>query len=330
MENQPIFKLGAETVSSFDLTFQYLRGNKLTREKGYAKVILIDSEFKDITNKKLIHEILVSPQIQQLNAVDSEKYTGIYFHDVTNKKPKGRPTTITPVNENDDDEEEFDAISFKEFAKKIKEKPGDKNMQLKDKMTAQEYIDAFWKQESFPEYYYGVQFSNSLFNENIKHFNIKELGTSIESSMRNALMCGVNETMIIIGTPGSIFLWHDEDGGSAAINYLHEGPPKIWIIINPSSTKKFERIIREIYSEFDASFSTCENPLKHKTYMTDLKFLEENNIEYDVVIQEAGTYMILWPNVPVIIWVSIFRKRKISSLQIGLKPINPASHVHVA
>lgn len=86
-------------------------------------------------------------------------------------------------------------------------------------------------------------------------------------------------------------------GGSAAINYLHEGSPKIWIIIKPSSTKKFVKIIRKIYSKFDASFSTCENPLKHKTYMTDLAFLDEHNIEYDVVTQEAGTYMILWPNV---------------------------------
>jgi len=42
---------------------------------------------------------------------------------------------------------------------------------------------------------------------------------------------GVNEPYCYIGTWKAFFSWHKEDLDLSAINYIHEGAPKVWYSI---------------------------------------------------------------------------------------------------
>lgn len=45
---------------------------------------------------------------------------------------------------------------------------------------------------------------------------------------------GVTKPYCYIGTWKAFFSWHKEDLDLSAINYIHEGEPKIWYSIAPS------------------------------------------------------------------------------------------------
>lgn len=69
--------------------------------------------------------------------------------------------------------------------------------------------------------------------------NVMRLFNPIELAFQQFEYLGVNRAMLLIAGPHTCFFWHDEDMELAAINYMHWGAPKIWIIVHRKSTEDF-------------------------------------------------------------------------------------------
>ena len=79
-----------------------------------------------------------------------------------------------------------------------------------------------------------------------------------------------------------------------AINFLHCGKPKIWIIISKDA-QKLEKIILEILNNANLLTEACDNIFRHKDYLLTRTFLNENNIEYQILRQNAGEFVVTFP-----------------------------------
>jgi hypothetical protein len=77
-----------------------------------------------------------------------------------------------------------------------------------------------------------------------------------------------------------------------AINYLHWGSPKIWYVISGSDAVKLEKKIIESLS---GQIEKCDNAMRHKDYLVTREFLSSNNINYTVLYQNAGEFIVTFP-----------------------------------
>lgn len=154
---------------------------------------------------------------------------------------------------------------------------------ISDNCTDREYIDAFWRSQGDQRSCrYGFIYKcRSIFNDKIKKMNVMRLYNPIESTFEDFQHFGVNRAMLIVAGPHTCFFWHDEELQLAAINYMHWGAPKIWIIIHRESITKFREKLNRAFAPFEKS--NCPNPMNHKKYMTNLKWLDDNEIKYSIV-----------------------------------------------
>jgi len=67
-------------------------------------------------------------------------------------------------------------------------------------------------------------------DETAGSWNLNNLDSVLTYSFEQ-LVEGVNEPYIYVGTWKAFFSWHKEDLDLSAINYIHEGEPKIWYSI---------------------------------------------------------------------------------------------------
>lgn len=111
--------------------------------------------------------------------------------------------------------------------------------------------------------------------------NVMQLHNPIELTFEQFQHLGVNRAMLVVAGPHTCFFWHDEDMELAAINYMHWGAPKIWVIIHRDSITKFREKLNRAFAPFEKN--NCANPMKHKKYMTNLKWLDDNQIKYSIV-----------------------------------------------
>lgn len=156
------------------------------------------------------------------------------------------------------------------------------------RLTPREYIKTYWANHHVnrPQRFVCV-YDISLFNNKIKKMNIAALFNPLEMTRfmnidsRPSISSGVNSTMIITSCPDTSFTWHDEDLDLGSINYMHWGATKHWVIAHASSSDKLrDALIRD----FRPSEPTeCANPIKHKNYLTDLEWLDDNDIQYSIV-----------------------------------------------
>ena len=58
---------------------------------------------------------------------------------------------------------------------------------------------------------------------------------------------GVTKPYCYIGTWKAFFSWHKEDLDLSAINYIHEGEPKIWYSIAPNEAHFLEDAAKSHY-----------------------------------------------------------------------------------
>ena len=84
-----------------------------------------------------------------------------------------------------------------------------------------------------------------------------------------------------MGKFGTFFPLHSEDRDLAAINFLHYGKPKIWIIISKDA-EKMENIIIQNLKKANL-LPECDNIFRHKDYLLTQQFLNDNNIEYQIL-----------------------------------------------
>lgn len=152
----------------------------------------------------------------------------------------------------------------------------------------------YWKNLTFVSPIYGADISGSLYDPDIKEWNISHLDTLLDMVEQECgiVIEGVNTPYLYFGMWKTTFAWHTEDMDLYSINYLHFGQPKSWYAIPPEHGKRLERLAQGF---FPGSSQGCDAFLRHKMTLISPSILKKYSIPFDRVTQEEGEFMITFP-----------------------------------
>ncbi|XP_056427889.1 lysine-specific demethylase 4B isoform X2 [Hyla sarda] len=152
----------------------------------------------------------------------------------------------------------------------------------------------YWKNLTFMSPIYGADISGSLYDNDIKLWNIAGLKTLLDMVEHESgiIIEGVNTPYLYFGMWKTTFAWHTEDMDLYSINYLHFGEPKSWYAIPPEHGKRLERLAKGF---FPGSSQGCDAFLRHKMTLISPSILRKYGIPFDRITQEAGEFMITFP-----------------------------------
>uniref|UniRef100_UPI0037E7181F lysine-specific demethylase 4A isoform X2 n=1 Tax=Semicossyphus pulcher TaxID=241346 RepID=UPI0037E7181F len=169
-----------------------------------------------------------------------------------------------------------------------------------DKFCSPHYDDfeelerKYWKNVTFNPPIYGADVNGSLYDNDIKEWNICHLDTILDTVERESGITieGVNTPYLYFGMWKTTFAWHTEDMDLYSINYLHFGEPKSWYCVPPEHGKRLERLAQGF---FPGSSQNCEAFLRHKMTLLSPSILKKYGIPFDKITQEAGEFMVTFP-----------------------------------
>nr|XP_056723611.1 lysine-specific demethylase 4B [Euleptes europaea] len=152
----------------------------------------------------------------------------------------------------------------------------------------------YWKNLTFVSPLYGADISGSLYDPDVKEWNISNLNTLLDMVEHQCgiIIEGVNTPYLYFGMWKTTFAWHTEDMDLYSINYLHFGEPKSWYAIPPEHGKRLERLAKGF---FPGSSQGCDAFLRHKMTLISPSILKKYGIPFDRITQEAGEFMITFP-----------------------------------
>lgn len=141
---------------------------------------------------------------------------------------------------------------------------------------------------------YGADVCGSITDPEYPYWNINKLDTILDLVGKDydISIDGVNTAYLYFGMWKTTFGWHTEDMDLYSINLLHFGAPKSWYTVPPSYGRKFEKLCAVL---FEKSHKICPAFLRHKMTALHPKWLDDYDIPYDRVTQEAGEIMITFP-----------------------------------
>lgn len=148
-----------------------------------------------------------------------------------------------------------------------------------------EFIEEYWRLHTEPNTIkhierYAFAWNGSIFDDRVTKMNLAKFNNALEFANGNNCK-GITKSMLLIGGKVTSFKWHTEDHDLASILYHHQGGDKFWVIIHPKSRSVFDAEFKKAFALFGER--KCSNPLKHKSYSTDLKWMNDKNIEYSIV-----------------------------------------------
>lgn len=169
-----------------------------------------------------------------------------------------------------------------------------------DKFCSPHYDDfddlerKYWKNVTFNPPIYGADVNGTLYDPNVKEWNICNLGTILDTVECDSGITieGVNTPYLYFGMWKTTFAWHTEDMDLYSINYLHFGEPKSWYSIPPEHGKRLERLAKGF---FPGSAQNCEAFLRHKMTLISPSILKKYGIPFEKITQEAGEFMVTFP-----------------------------------
>ncbi|XP_040178467.1 lysine-specific demethylase 4B isoform X1 [Rana temporaria] len=152
----------------------------------------------------------------------------------------------------------------------------------------------YWKNLTFMSPIYGADISGSLYDNDVRLWNIASLNTLLDmvEHERGIIIEGVNTPYLYFGMWKTTFAWHTEDMDLYSVNYLHFGEPKSWYAIPPEHGKRLERLAKGF---FPGSSQGCDAFLRHKMTLISPSILKKYGIPFDRITQEAGEFMITFP-----------------------------------
>lgn len=141
---------------------------------------------------------------------------------------------------------------------------------------------------------YGADVCGSITDPDYDYWNINRLDTILDYVGKDydISIDGVNTAYLYFGMWKTTFGWHTEDMDLYSINYVHFGAPKSWYTIPPCYGRKFEKLCAVL---FEKSHKICPAFLRHKMTALHPKWLDDYDIPYDKITQEAGEIMITFP-----------------------------------
>ncbi|KAG7526549.1 lysine-specific demethylase 4A-like isoform X2 [Solea senegalensis] len=152
----------------------------------------------------------------------------------------------------------------------------------------------YWKNVTFNPPIYGADVNGSLYDPDIKEWNICHLDTILDTVECDSgiVIEGVNTPYLYFGMWKTTFAWHTEDMDLYSVNYLHFGQPKSWYCIPPEHGKRLERLAKGF---FPGSAQNCEAFLRHKMTLISPSILKKYGIPFEKITQVAGEFMITFP-----------------------------------
>uniref|UniRef100_A0A4W6FAF0 [histone H3]-trimethyl-L-lysine(9) demethylase n=1 Tax=Lates calcarifer TaxID=8187 RepID=A0A4W6FAF0_LATCA len=169
-----------------------------------------------------------------------------------------------------------------------------------DKFCSPHYDDfeelerKYWKNVTFNPPIYGADVNGTLYDPEVKEWNICHLDTILDTVERESGITieGVNTPYLYFGMWKTTFAWHTEDMDLYSINYLHFGEPKSWYCVPPEHGKRLERLAKGF---FPGSSQNCEAFLRHKMTLISPSILKKYGIPFEKITQEAGEFMVTFP-----------------------------------
>ncbi|XP_060939870.1 lysine-specific demethylase 4A isoform X3 [Limanda limanda] len=169
-----------------------------------------------------------------------------------------------------------------------------------DKFCSPHYDDfeelerKYWKNVTFNPPIYGADVNGSLYDPDVKEWNICHLDTILDTVEHESGITieGVNTPYLYFGMWKTTFAWHTEDMDLYSINYLHFGQPKSWYCVPPEHGKRLERLAQGF---FPGSAQNCEAFLRHKMTLLSPSILKKYGIPFEKITQEAGQFMVTFP-----------------------------------
>jgi len=144
---------------------------------------------------------------------------------------------------------------------------------------------------SWDEPIYGADYVGSLFgNDKACSWNVNDLDSIL--TLIGSEVPGVSNAMLYVGTWRAMFAYHVEDMNLYSINYVHLGASKSWYSIPQKYKARFENMAQ---AHFYEDYRECHEFLRHKTKLFSPSQLKENGIEYNMVVQHAGEFVITFP-----------------------------------
>lgn len=199
---------------------------------------------------------------------------------------------ILPNNEklesNNDDEK---LTNFNDLEKKIIDNNNDYLLQFNDKERLDFLESYYWKTLNFTIPLYGADSPGTLFNENLKNWNVSNLPNLLD--YLDEKIPGVNNSYLYAGLWKSSFAWHLEDKDLFSINFIHFGAPKQWYSIPQSHEKQFYNFVKD---QFPNEFKNCKEFLRHKSIIVSPKLLNENGIPVNKIVHYQNEFIITFPN----------------------------------
>nr|XP_019954052.1 PREDICTED: lysine-specific demethylase 4B-like isoform X1 [Paralichthys olivaceus] len=152
----------------------------------------------------------------------------------------------------------------------------------------------YWKNLTFVSPIYGADVSGSIYDEDIREWNIGHLNTLLDMVEQECgiVIEGVNTPYLYFGMWKTTFAWHTEDMDLYSINYLHFGQSKSWYAIPPEHGKRLERLAQGF---FPGSSQGCDAFLRHKMTLISPSILKKYSIPFDRITQNEGEFMITFP-----------------------------------
>ncbi|XP_044056520.1 lysine-specific demethylase 4B [Siniperca chuatsi] len=152
----------------------------------------------------------------------------------------------------------------------------------------------YWKNLTFVSPIYGADVSGSIYDEDIREWNIGHLNTLLDMVEQECgiVIEGVNTPYLYFGMWKTTFAWHTEDMDLYSINYLHFGQSKSWYAVPPEHGKRLERLAQGF---FPGSSQGCDAFLRHKMTLISPSILKKYGIPFDRITQNEGEFMITFP-----------------------------------
>ncbi|CAG0885796.1 unnamed protein product [Darwinula stevensoni] len=152
----------------------------------------------------------------------------------------------------------------------------------------------YWKNVSYNPPTYGADINASLYDEDVKEWNINSLHTILDyvNEDYGISIEGVNTAYLYFGMWKTTFAWHTEDMDLYSINYLHFGDPKFWYVIPPEHGRRLERLAEGF---FPSAFKVCPGYLRHKMTLMSPQVLKAYSIPFSKIVQYPGEFMITFP-----------------------------------
>jgi [histone H3]-trimethyl-L-lysine9/36 demethylase len=104
----------------------------------------------------------------------------------------------------------------------------------------------FWRTVMYSPPVYGADLTGSLMGTEAGEWDMNQLASLLAYAMPYRVR-GVTEPYCYIGTWKAFFSWHKEDLDLSAINYIHEGEPKVWYAVAVEDGHLLEAAARKHY-----------------------------------------------------------------------------------